>query len=63
MSWRIRTAIGLISLTMAFMVWCLVQTTALSMTGFFAIGLPLYGLGVLLFVWEILLDLREHRVL
>lgn len=63
MSWRIQGSIALIAVTVASMIWCLADTTALSMTGFFLLGLPSYGLGVLLFFWEVLIDLREHRVL
>lgn len=43
--------------------WCLAETTALSMTAFFSFGLPLYGLGILIYVVEVLRDLRRHDVL
>lgn len=63
MSWRIRTSLALVAVGTGFTAWCLVKTTALSMTAFFALGMPLFGLAALLYVWEILLDLRRHRVL
>ena len=63
LSWRVRSSVVLVTSAVAFMVWCLVDTTALSMTAFFMVGLPLYLLGVLLYLWEIAVDLRMHRVL
>lgn len=63
MNWRMRTAVALVVLGTAFALWCLFTTNALSMTLFFSLGIPLYGLGALLYVAEILLDLRRHRVL
>jgi len=43
--------------------WCLYETTALSMTSFFTFGIPLYGLGALLYIFEVFRDLRRHEVL
>jgi hypothetical protein len=63
MSWRLKTSLILVGIAVALMFWCLFETTALSMTAFFSFGIPFYGLGVILYVWEILLDLRAHRVL
>lgn len=63
MNWRMRSAIALVGLAVAMSLWCLFETTALSMTAFFSVGIPLYGLGALLYIAEILLDLRNHRVL
>lgn len=63
MNWRMRISILLIAISTLFTLWCLYVTTAISMTAFFSLGVPLYGLGVLLFLWEIVLDLKEHRVL
>ena len=63
MSWRIRSSLALVAIGTGFTMWCLLDTTALSMTGFFALGVPSYGLGAILYVWEILLDLRRHHVL
>ena len=63
MSWRIQTSLALVACGTGVTLWCLLSTTALSMTAFFMLGLPIYGLAALLFFWEILLDLRRHRVL
>lgn len=63
MSLRLRLCVLAITAGSLFAIWCLATTTALSMTLFFMIGLPLYGLGVLLYVVELLVDLRRHRVL
>lgn len=63
MNRNLRLALLLVAVGTAFTLWCLVKTTALSMTLFFIVGLPLYGLGALLYVVEILRDLRRHRVL
>ena len=60
---RIRIALLFVAVAVGLMLWCLLSTTALSMTLFFSFGIPFYGLAVLLYVWEILLDLRAHRVL
>lgn len=63
MNWRLKTAIAMVATGTALTLWCLFETTALSMTAFFSLGIPLYGLGALLYVLEIFLDLRQHRVL
>lgn len=63
MNWRIRVSLMLVALGTFFAVWCLESTTALSMTLFFVLGLPIYGLAALIYLWEILLDLRRHKVL
>jgi len=63
MSWRIQTSLALVAVGTGFTMWCLIKTTALSMTAFFSLGVPLYGLAALVYIWEILLDLRRHRVL
>ncbi|MFN2377853.1 MAG: hypothetical protein ABR538_15060 [Candidatus Binatia bacterium] len=63
MSRRIRLVLVVEALATMFTLWCLFDTTALSMTAFFSFGLPLYGLGALLYIWEVLVDLRHHRVL
>lgn len=63
MSLRMRISIALVAIAMVFTGACLYETTALTMTAFFSLGLPLYGLGALLFVWEVVVDLRSHQVL
>lgn len=63
MNWRMHTAVALVVFGTLFALWCLVATSALSMTLFFSLGIPLYGLGAILYIVEILLDLRRHRVL
>ena len=63
MSWRIRTSLALVAAGTGLASWCLVNTTALSMTAFLSLGVAFYGLAVVLYVWEIFLDLRAHRVL
>lgn len=63
LGWRIRCSLAAVAVGTVFTLWCLADTTALSMTMFFTFGIPLYGLGAILYVWEILLDLRRHKVL
>lgn len=63
MNGRMRAAVALVALGTVLAIWCLIQTTAMSMTFFFTFGIPLYGLGVLFYLAEIFLDLRNHRVL
>lgn len=63
MTRNIRIAIFLAAIGTAFTLWCLAKTTALSMTLFFSFGIPAYGLAAILYVVEVLRDLRQHRVL
>lgn len=63
MNWRLKAAIALVATGTFLTLWCLFETTALSMTAFFSLGIPLYGLGAVLYIVEILVDLRQHRVL
>lgn len=63
MNWRLRLSLALVASGTLFTVACLYRTTALSMTFFFLLGLPLHGLGALIYVVEILRDLRRHEVL
>jgi hypothetical protein len=63
LNWRLRASIALTAIGMAFTLWCLIETTAISMTLFFSLGIPLYGLAVVLYLIEIFLDLRRARVL
>ena len=60
---RIRAAIALVNTTNTNKHKNHTNTTTNSMTAFFMVGLPLYGLGALLYVADVLLDLRRHRVL
>jgi len=59
----IRIALVLVAIATALAVSCLVKTTALSMTFFFSISLPAYGLAAILYIVEVIRDLRHHRVL
>ncbi len=63
LGWRIHCALAAVGVGAGFTLWCLIDTTAISMTMFFTFGIPLYGLGAALYVWEIFLDLRRHGVL
>ena len=63
MNWRVRLTLVLVAIATAFTLWCLIETTALSMTAFFSFGIPLYALAAVLHIWELLLDLRQHSVL
>jgi len=63
MNWRIRVSLVLSMLGYALTLWCLVATTAISMTLFFSLALPLFGLSALLYIIDVLLDLRQHEVL
>jgi hypothetical protein len=59
----IRFAILLVTVGTVLAGWCLAETTSLSMTLFFMLGLPAFGLAAVLYVREVVLDLRRHRVL
>ena len=63
MNWRIVSSLVLVALGYGLSIWCLYDTTALSMTLFFALALPFFGLGAVLYIVEIVLELRRHRVL
>jgi uncharacterized membrane protein len=58
----IRVSIAAVVACVGLALWCLIDTTALSMTLFFTVGLPLYGFAVLLYLFEVLRDLRRHGV-
>ena len=53
----------LVALGTLFSFACLLKTTALTMTLFFSAGLPAFAIAGLLYVVEVLRDLRRHRVL
>jgi hypothetical protein len=59
----IRVALGLVVVATIFTLACLTSTTAMSMTLFFMLGLPLYSIAMLLYFVEVLRDLRRHDVL
>ena len=63
MNLRMRLCLAAVAAGTVLTLWCLAETTALSMTAFFSLGLPLYGVATLLYVVELLLDLRRHDVL
>lgn len=41
---------------------CLVDTTPITMTIFFAFGIPFFAAGFLLYAYDVLRDLRRHKV-
>ena len=59
----IRLALASSALATVPTLWCLYETTSLSMTSFFTFGIPLYAIGALLYLVEVWRDLRRHRVL
>jgi hypothetical protein len=59
----IRLALLLVVMGTVLAGWCLAETTSLSMTLFFMLGLPSFALAAVLYVREVVLDLRRHRVL
>lgn len=63
MTRNLRIAVFLAAVGTVLTLWCLAKTTALSMTLFFSFGIPAYGLGAILYIVEVLKDLRQHRVL
>jgi hypothetical protein len=63
MTGAIRFALFLVLAGTVLAVWSLANTTALSMTLFFTFGIPAFGIAALLYVMEVLRDLRRHRVL
>lgn len=42
---------------------CLLDTTPISMTAFFGLGIPLFAVGFLFYLVAVIQDLREHKVL
>jgi len=42
---------------------CIIQTTPITMMVFFFFGVPLFGLGFLLYAYWVFKDLREHGVI
>ena len=63
MTRNLHLALVLVAIGTIFAFACLLKTTALTMTLFFSAGLPAYVLAALLYVIEVLSDLRRHRVL
>lgn len=63
MNTQLKICLALVALGTGFAVWCLVKTTAISMTLFFSLGLPIYGLAALIYLVEFFRDLRRHDVL
>ena len=56
---------ALISVGLGFLlaVPCIIETTPITMCLFFFFGVPLFGLGFLLYAYWVLKDLREHGVI
>jgi hypothetical protein len=63
LTWRFRLALACVAVGTVLTVWCLIVTTAISMTFFLGFGVPLYLLGAALYAWEIIIDLKRHDVL
>lgn len=42
---------------------CLIRTTPLTMIAFFAIGMPLFAVGFVLYLIAVIRDLRSHKVI
>jgi EamA domain-containing membrane protein RarD len=63
MTRNLRIAVFFAAIGTLLTLWCLAKTTALSMTLFFSFGIPAYGVAAILYVVEVLRDLRRHRVL
>jgi hypothetical protein len=42
---------------------CLVNTTPITMSLFFLVSLPLFGIGFVLYMAAVIRDLRKHQVL
>ena len=60
---RIEIALLASGLGMVATLLCLIDTTPITMTLFFAVGIPLFVAGFLLYALAVLKDLRGHRVL
>jgi hypothetical protein len=60
---NLQLALFLVAIGTVLSIACLVKTTALSMTFFFSAALPAFALAGVLYVVEVLRDLRQHRVL
>ena len=56
---------ALISVGLGFLlaIPCIVETTSITMCPFFFFGVPLFGLGFLLYVYWVFQDLLEHGVI
>jgi len=63
MNWRIITSLVLAAAGYVLAIWCLYETTALSMTFFFSFGIPCFGIAAILYIIDVLIDLRRHEVL
>jgi hypothetical protein len=63
MNTMLKVCLALVALGTCFTMWCLIKTTAISMTLFFSFGIPLYALAILLYLVEFFRDLRSHDVL
>ncbi len=63
MSRTLQIALLLVSFGTLLSVACLLETTALTMTAFFSGALPAFALAGMLYVVEVIRDLRRHRVL
>jgi len=42
---------------------CLLDTTSITMVVFFLVSLPPFGMGLLLYLAAVVLDMRSHKVL
>ncbi len=60
---KIEIALLLSGLGLAVTLPCLIDTTPITMTAFFMLGIPLFAAGFLLYAAAVLKDLRQHRVL
>ena len=56
---------ALVASTLGFLlaIPCLLETTPITMLVFFLVSLPLFGIGLLLYLAAVVRDLRTHKVL
>ncbi|MGB9381227.1 hypothetical protein [Candidatus Binatus sp.] len=57
--------VALITVGLGFLlaVPCIIETTPITMCLFFFFGIPLFGLGFLLYAYSVFKDLRTHGIL
>ncbi|MGC1190096.1 MAG: hypothetical protein WA861_05880 [Candidatus Binatus sp.] len=57
--------VALITVGLGFLlaVPCIIETTPITMCVFFFFGIPLFGLGFLLYAYSVFKDLRTHGIL
>jgi len=59
----IESALIMVGLGFLLAVPCIIETTPITMCAFFFLGIPLFGVGFLLYAYSVFKDLRAHGIL